>query len=116
VHLRLLHFFEDAGNASFHLANTAMFVAYLMDPDARAGSPPVAVRARFLDYARACFHEGKGNSSSLLDEKLGAEIGRVENVEAPWIAWLAAKARMPATREKYEIPAARSLRRLLIGR
>lgn len=116
IHLRIQHFFEDRSLVGFHLANTAMFVAWLMDPDVQAGDPKVDVRPRFLAYVRACFHDGKGNGSSLLDDCLGREIGRLENCEAPWVAWLSAKSGIAATRVPYDLPTPRSLRRLIIGR
>lgn len=116
IHLRIQHFFEDRDLAGFHLANTAMFVAWLMDPAAQAGDPKVDVRPRFLAYVRACFHDGKGNGSSLLDDCLGREIGRLENCEAPWVKWLSATSGIAATRTPYDLPTPRSLRRLIIGR
>ncbi len=116
VHLRMQQYYEDRNLAGFHVANTTMFVAWLMDPAARAGTPAVDVRPRFLAYVRACFHDGKGNGSSLLDDSLGREIGRVERTEAPWIAWLSTTSGIAATRTPYDLPVPRSLRRLLIGR
>ncbi|MEZ5965772.1 MAG: hypothetical protein R3F56_18195 [Planctomycetota bacterium] len=113
VHVAFTAFHEDDVVAPFHFAHAAMLVTYLMEPKATAGRPPVPVRPRFLEYVRLCFHEGKGNSSSTLDSALGKEIGRVENLETPWIQWLAAAAGQPAVRKKHLLRPRRSVRDLV---
>lgn len=116
VHVPFLAFHDDPTVAPHHIAHAAMLVTFLMDPSATAGTPPVAVSPRFLSYVRQCFHEGKGNSSSTLDAALGKEIGKVENLEAPWIDWLAKKSGLSAVRAKHDLRPRRSLRDIVVPR
>jgi hypothetical protein len=115
VHVVFTAFHEDPVVAPFHIAHAAMLVTYLMDDQSSAGTPLVALRPRFLAFVRACFHDGKGSGSSLLDDALGKEIGRVENLEAPWIAWLAKASGQNAQRHKHNLRPSRSLRDRVLG-
>ena len=58
-----------------------MFVTWLLEPD---NTP--RTREPFLRFVRAALGERKGDSSSLFDKLMGV---RVEDLEAPWRAWLA---------------------------
>jgi hypothetical protein len=115
IHVPFPAYHDDPVVAPFHTANAAMLVAYLMAPNETAGTPPVALRPRFLAYIRTCFHDGKGNSSSTLDAVLGKEIGRVEHLEGPWIAWLAKTTGLPARRREHDLRPTRSLRDRVLG-
>jgi len=113
VHVRFLAFHEDARVAPHHVAHAAMLVTWLLDEHAVAGTPAVALRPRFLSYVRLALHEGKGNSSSLLDSALGKEVGRVEDLEAPWIEWLEKASGQRKVRSKLSLPR-RSLRDIVV--
>lgn len=114
IHVPFRGFHDDAGAAPHHFAHAAILVTYLMDEKATAGTPPVALRPRFLTYVRQCYREGKGNTSSLLDAALGAEIGRIEKLEAPWIAWLEKTSGQRAIRKEHTLRPRRSLRDTVI--
>src|SRR5690606_20090325 len=114
VHVPFLAYHDDPGAAPFHVAHATLFVTWLMDEATRAGTPPVALRSRFLAYVRACYADGKGNSSSALDRALREEGGRVEDLEQPWIAWLERAAGMRAVRQPHVLRPRRSLRDIVV--
>lgn len=62
-----------------------MLVAWLMDPGAQPVRTPQVLR-----FAREAMAAGKGDSSSVLDECLGAPV---ESLDAPWRQWLLTRAR-----------------------
>lgn len=113
IHVDFLAFHDDGSASPFHVAHAAMLVAYFMDEQTSAGSPPTALRPRFLAYVRECFHDARGNASSGLDESLGA-IGKLESLEKPWISWLSEKTGMVALRTPHEVRPRWSLRSRLV--
>jgi hypothetical protein len=61
-----------------------MLVAWLLDPD---NDPKT--REPFLAFVRQALGEKKGDSSSTFDKAMGR---RIEDLEEPWLKWLAKKA------------------------
>lgn len=78
------HLQDDAATA-VRWSASRMLVAWLLDPDAK---PPRA--SALLHFAREALALGKGDSSSALDECLGAPI---ESLDEPWRQWLLQRAR-----------------------
>ena len=88
---RLTHLLHLPMYGSFYLADdhatavnwsaAEMFVAWLLDESNRPET-----RAPFLRFVRAALRERKGDSSSAFDRTMGR---RVEDLDAPWRAWLA---------------------------
>lgn len=75
---------DDAATA-VHWSAAEGFVAWLLDEQAK---PPR--REAFLRFARAALVERKGDSSSAFDAAMGE---KVERLDAPWRAWLEARAK-----------------------
>jgi hypothetical protein len=115
IHLRYMAFHEDARATPYHRANVATFVAFLMDETAEIAGKPQGARGELLEYARQCFAEGKGNSSSLFDQVFSPKAKRIEDLEQPWIAWLSARLGIPAVRRKVLLDTSRSIRARTLG-
>lgn len=82
LHLTLRdHFYGTLrGGPNVHWASAHAFVQFLMDPTDDPKRP-----GRFLEFLRLALRQGKGDSSSAFDDALGT---RVEELEAPFDAWL----------------------------
>lgn len=77
-------YLTDDTATAVHWSAATMFVAWLLEPD---NSPKT--RERFLAFVRQALGDRKGDSSSLFDRAMGRPI---EDLEAPWLQWLAKKA------------------------
>jgi len=74
---------DDTATA-IHWSAATMFVAWLLDPD---NDPKT--REPFLTFVVAALRDKKGDSSSAFDQAMGK---RIEDLEEPWMKWLAKKA------------------------
>ena len=92
IGLRYARYHDVTRQTALHWANTATFVAFLMDrkvvPDRSAA---------LLEFVRQAYGETKGSSSSLFDKLIGAKI---ETLEKPWVDWLEQKLGVSATRSR----------------
>lgn len=113
INIDFLSFHDDGSASPFHVAHATLLVTYLMDEQTSAGTPPTALRPRFLAYVRSCFHEGRGGGSTNLDGALGS-VGKVEALESPWIGWLSEQTGMAALRTPHDVRPRWSVRSRLV--
>jgi hypothetical protein len=77
-------YLTDDTATAVHWSAATMFVEWLLDPDNGQKT-----RTPFLAFVRQALGEAQGDSSSLFDRTMGR---RIEELEAPWVQWLAKKA------------------------
>ncbi|MBK8979025.1 MAG: hypothetical protein IPM29_24275 [Planctomycetes bacterium] len=99
VHLSVREHFYGAllgsrriGDTTVHWASVHAFVQFLLDPRRTPNQ-----RAEFLAWLRAALADGKGDSSSAVDEAFGQPI---ERLEEPFDRWLAAQGAAPPQRRR----------------
>jgi hypothetical protein len=80
THLRYKLFLNPGRRASEHWDSTWAFVYFLMD-----GNQQPSKRDGFMNYLRAAFFGGKGDSSSEFDKAMGE---RLEKLEKRFYVWL----------------------------